>query len=212
MDLPIRFNTRLVAEADVISDGTRLTPLTRTVTCAAPFAAFAWSRPVAVDVHDASGVRRLNLRNSREEKRPMIETMNGVTTTSTKPPEISEKTIEKLAAFARPHGVYSAPVVSGAYTVITASEVFGGGGFGFGSAPASSEQPTTASAGEAGGGGGGGGGFYARPVASIVIGPDGVKIQPIADATKIAIAALSAWAGIAVMAMRIARASRRQKL
>jgi hypothetical protein len=59
---------------------------------------------------------------------------------------------------------------------------------------------------------GGGGGFYARPVASIVIGPDGVKIQPIADATKIAIVVMSAWAGVAVMAMRIARASRRRKL
>lgn len=141
----------------------------------------------------------------------MTETMNGVTTTSTKPPEMSDKTVEKLAELARPHGVYSAPVVSGAYTVITASEVFGGGGFGFGSAPSSGEQPTTAGAGEPGGGagGGGGGGFYARPVASIVIGPDGVKIQPIADATKIAIAAMSVWAGVAVMALRIARGSRR---
>jgi uncharacterized spore protein YtfJ len=207
MDLPIHFNTRLVAEADVVSNGTRLTPLTRTVICAAPFAAFAWSRPVAVDVHDATGGRRLNLRNSREEKGPMIETLNGVTTTSTKPPEISDETIEKLTAFARPYGVYSTPVVSGAYTVITASEVFGGGGFGFGSAPSSGEQPATAGAGEAGGGGGGGG-FYARPVASIVIGPDGVKIQPIADATKIVIAVMSAWVGVAVMAVRIARASR----
>jgi uncharacterized spore protein YtfJ len=211
MDLPIRFNSRLVAEADVISGGTRLTLHTRTVTCAAPFAAFAWSRPVAVDVHDATGVRRLNLRNSREEKRPMIETMNGLTTTSTRPPEIDDKTFEKFAAFARPHSVYSAPVVSGAYTVITASEVCGGGGFGFGSAPSPGEQSAVAAQGEAGGGAGGGGGFYARPVASIVIGPDGVKIQPIADATKIAIVAMSAWAGVAIVAMRIARASRRRK-
>src|SRR5690348_9545298 len=112
MDLPIRFDSRLVAEADVISGGTRLTLHTRTVTCAAPFAAFAWSRPVAVDVHDATGVRRLNLRNSREEKRPMIETMNGVTTTSTRPLEMSDKTVEKLAELARPRGVYLAPVVS----------------------------------------------------------------------------------------------------
>jgi hypothetical protein len=55
MDWLIHFNSRLVAEADVFSDGTRLTPITRTVTCAAPFAAFTWSRPVAVDVHDPTG-------------------------------------------------------------------------------------------------------------------------------------------------------------
>src|SRR5579871_5638512 len=129
MDWPIHFNSRLVAEADVVSDGIRLTPLRRTVTCTARSAAFAWSRPVAVEVHDATGVRRLKLRNSREEKSPMIETVNGTTatTTSTRPPEIGAPTIEKLAAFAQPHSVYSAPVVSGAYTVITASEVFGGG-------------------------------------------------------------------------------------
>jgi len=140
----------------------------------------------------------------------MIETMNGVTTTSTKPLEMSDKTVEKLAELARPHGVYSAPVISGAYTVITASEVFGGGGFGFGNAPSSGEQPTTAGAGEPVGGAGGGGGFYARPVASIVIGPEGVKIQPIADATKIAIAVMSVWAGVAVMAIRMARGSWRR--
>jgi len=142
----------------------------------------------------------------------MIETMNGVTTTSTKPLEMSDKTVEKLAKLARPHGVYSAPVVSGAYTVITASEVFGGGGLGLGSAPSSGEQPAIAGAGEPGGGagGGGGGGFYARPVASFVIGPEGVGIQPIADATKIAIAVMSVWAGVAVMAIRMARGSWRQ--
>ena len=140
----------------------------------------------------------------------MIETMNGVPKTSTRPPEMSDKTFEKFAAFARPYGVYSAPVVSGAYTVITASEVFGGGGFGFGSAPSPGEQTAAAAQGEAGGGAGGGGGFYARPVASIVIGPEGVKIQHIADATKIAIVTMSAWVGVAVMAMRTARASRRR--
>jgi uncharacterized spore protein YtfJ len=214
MGLPIRFNSRLVAEADVVSGDTRLTPLTRTRTCAAPFGAFVWSRPVAVDVHDASGVGRLKLRNSRKDNRPMIETMNGVTSTSPTPLEMSDKTVEKLAELARPHGVYSAPVISGAYTVITASEVFGGGGFGFGGAPSSGEQPAMAGAGEPGGGAGGGGGsgFYARPVASIVIGPEGVKIQPIADATKIAIAMMSVWAGVAVMALRMARASSRRKL
>jgi hypothetical protein len=47
-----------------------------------------------------------------------------------------------------------------------------------------------------------------RPVAAIVIGPDGVKVRPIVDVTKVALAAVAAWSGVAVMAFRMARSAR----
>ena len=146
----------------------------------------------------------------------MIETSNGVSTSAGTAPELTEKTIEKMLPFVRPNTVFSAPVVSGPYTVITASAVLGGGGMGFGSgtapAPKAKAAEPTSNHETVGSGAGGGGAFYARPVAAIVIGPDGVKVQPITDATRIAIAVISAWAAVALMAMRIARAKRRRKL
>ncbi len=147
----------------------------------------------------------------------MIDTLNGVSSTTGKPEQDIDRFLEKVLAAAQPGAVFSAPVVSGAYTVITASEVFAGGGMGFGSGtgPAlasahDGEQGTTGQV-TGGSGGGGGGGSHARPIAAILIGPDGVKVQPIADATKIAIAAIGAWASVALMAFRLARRTKHAK-
>jgi uncharacterized spore protein YtfJ len=119
---------------------------------------------------------------------------------------------EKVWSAARPGAVFGEPVTAGDYTVITAAEVGSGGGFGsgmgFGPAPAKKEgaaAPAAAAPGEeqmAGGGGvGAGGGAGGRPVAVIVIGPDGVKIEPVFDLTKIALAGIAAWGGM-LLAMR----------
>ncbi len=133
--------------------------------------------------------------------------------------ELNEEFIEKIFGAAQPGTVFSAPVVSGNYTIITASEVMAGGGFGFGfgsgsipthgqhegeSASASTSQAGTGT----GSGGGGGGGSSGRPVAAIIIGPDGVKIEPIVDTTKIALAAIGAWLSIALLLARRARATK----
>jgi uncharacterized spore protein YtfJ len=111
---------------------------------------------------------------------------------------------ERIFAAARPGAVFGEPIVSGNVTVITASEVSSGGGFGSGSGfgrgqprPAQGEQTSgvaASTAPEVGGGGGmgGGGGAIARPVAAIVIGPDGVQIKPVYDVTKVALASLAA--------------------
>jgi uncharacterized spore protein YtfJ len=113
--------------------------------------------------------------------------------------------LDRIVAAARAEAVFSQPVVSGDYTVITASEVFAGGGFGFGMG----SEPSHDSAGQkhtaGGGGGGGGGGSMGRPVAAIIIGPDGVKVEPVMDATKIALAAITAWGSIVFMLIRLAR-------
>jgi uncharacterized spore protein YtfJ len=97
-------------------------------------------------------------------------------------------------------------VESGTYIVITAAEVTSGGGFGMGMGlgPASRSDTTAAPTVEAappegsqtggGGGVGGGGGAMGRPVAIIAIGPDGVRIKPVVDVTKVALAGLTAGA------------------
>src|SRR5882762_1692417 len=119
--------------------------------------------------------------------------------------------IEKIFAAAQPGTVFSEPLVSGDYTIITASEVVAAGGFGSGSGPTDDSDSTTTSGQArqlAGGGGGGGGGSSGRPVAAIVIGPDGVKIEPIVDVTKIGLTAIGAWLSIALLLARRARANK----
>jgi uncharacterized spore protein YtfJ len=135
----------------------------------------------------------------------MLDTFAETASTLQEARSVNERMLEKIYAAAQPGAVFSAPVVSGEYTVITASSVTAGGGFGFGSGvgPAG-DQSADATAG--GGGGGGGGGSAARPIAAIVIGPDGVKVKPIVDASKIAMAAISAWATVALTMMRLRRA------
>jgi uncharacterized spore protein YtfJ len=58
-------------------------------------------------------------------------------------------------------------------------------------------------------GGGGGGVTLGRPVAVITIGPDGVNVEPIVDATKIAIALFTTIGAMALMFSRMARMSQK---
>jgi uncharacterized spore protein YtfJ len=141
----------------------------------------------------------------------VIETFGGSASAPEAARELSKTALDKIYAAAQPGVVFSPPVVSGAYTVITASEVAAGGGFGFGggSGPASAESAAGITQETAGGSGAGaGGGSMGRPVAAIVVGPEGVEVKPIVDRTKIAIAALGAWSAIGMMLMR-ARAKAR---
>jgi uncharacterized spore protein YtfJ len=113
--------------------------------------------------------------------------------------------LDKVFAAAQPGAVYGQPVGAERYTVITAAEVTSGGGFGMGmglgppstpgrkAAPMAAAQPGDRQTGGAGGLGGGGGAM-GRPVAIIVIGPDGVRVKPVVDLTKVALAGLTAWA------------------
>ena len=115
--------------------------------------------------------------------------------------------MDRIYAAARPELVFGAPVEANGYTVITASEVMAGGGFGFGAGNAPTLNNESSQ--EAGGsGGGGGGGSSSRPVAVIVIGPEGVSVKPVFDATKLGLAALTAWGAVAVNAVRLARKTR----
>jgi uncharacterized spore protein YtfJ len=139
----------------------------------------------------------------------MDEGMKSFAATSVHSQEQATQLMEKLLAVAQPGTVYSSPTSAGDYTVITANEVAVGLGFGYGMGSGFGPQEDQAvQSGGVGGGGGGGGASMARPVAVISVGPNGVEIEPIVDATKIVLAAVTAAGTMLVMLSRMCRGCR----
>lgn len=112
--------------------------------------------------------------------------------------------------------VYGAPVEVGETIIIPAAENlvvmgFGAGG-GYGTIESESDEETPKKGegmGEGGGGGGGGGGrTLSRPVAVIIASPEGVRIEPVADRTKVIMAAITAAGFVAGMFFRMMRGPR----
>jgi uncharacterized spore protein YtfJ len=112
--------------------------------------------------------------------------------------------------------VFGEPVHHGDYAAIPASEItlamgygYGGGqGFAVGTGQAGTAGAETTDNGPWGGGGGGGGGtVLTRPVAVIEIGPRGVRVEPVVDPTKIALAFFTTLGAMAMMWNRMRRAS-----
>lgn len=102
--------------------------------------------------------------------------------------------LEKLIAAGHADAVFGPPIESGEYKVVTVAETRVGMGFGFGGGAGANEKNVEGETPpEIGGGGGGGGGgaSVARPVAIIEIGPNGARVEPIVDPTKIALAFLT---------------------
>jgi uncharacterized spore protein YtfJ len=118
--------------------------------------------------------------------------------------------MEGLTDVASPRRVFGDPVTVGDYTVITASEVGAGTGFGFGGGGAADTKsqaegkPSTGF----GTGGGGGGGSMARPVAVIAVGPNGVRVEPIVDVSKVALTLFTTLAAIVATIARVRRAAK----
>lgn len=118
--------------------------------------------------------------------------------------EQASEVVGRLFDVAQPNAIFGKPVEQGEYTVITASELAVGMGVGFGVGGAPGAEGS-----ESGGGGGGGGGAsMGRPVAAILIGPDGVRVEPIVDPTKIAIAFFTTIGAMFVSWRAIRKASR----
>lgn len=119
--------------------------------------------------------------------------LNKVIVTNVQNQEQGSKLLDRLMSVASPKTVFSEPVNKGEYTVITASEVWVSLGFGYGmgggAGPAPEGNGATQSEAPSGMGGGGGGGGMSqgRPVAAIIVGPNGVRVEPIVDPTKISL-------------------------
>lgn len=121
--------------------------------------------------------------------------------------------LKGLVAAANVDAVFAEPVQSGEYLVINASEnVMGvgyGRGFGGGSGSMKDEETEEETpVGGFGGGTGGGGGSTTRPVAAIIIGPEGVRVEPIVDVTKFMIALFTTVGSMALMFSRMKKQSK----
>ena len=114
--------------------------------------------------------------------------------------DLVQDTMDSLLAIASVEAVYAEPVKKGDTLIIPAAEVVAGAGFGVGSG---SGGPPGEEGGGRGSGGGGGGCAFARPVAVIIASPEGVRVEPVVDITKITLAFLTAGAMMLGLALRL---------
>ncbi|MEM7029667.1 MAG: spore germination protein GerW family protein [Chloroflexota bacterium] len=143
----------------------------------------------------------------------MSDTTNKLFATSIEGQDQASEILKKLIAVAQPTSVYSEPIQAEKHTIITATEVSVSMGFGYGAGGGSetstgeSDTETEEVATSKGSGGGGGGGGYStgRPVAAIIINADEVRIEPIVDRTKIAIAFFTALGSMLLLFNKIRR-------
>jgi uncharacterized spore protein YtfJ len=114
--------------------------------------------------------------------------------------DFMQDTMDAFLAAASVDAVYGEPIQTGDTLIIPAAEVVAGMAFGIGSGSGPKAEDS-----ESGGGSGGGGGgrVFSRPVAMIVASPEGVRVEPIMDTTKIALAALTAGAFMLGMLVRL---------
>ena len=121
-------------------------------------------------------------------------------------------TLEKFLEVASVEAVYGEPVQHADQIVIPCAEIVCGLGFGigtgFGMNEGQREDDNPAKNTGGGGGGGGGGHVLSRPVAVIVASPEGVRVEPVVDVTKVALAALTAGGFMVGMLLRMARLSK----
>ena len=134
----------------------------------------------------------------------MSDNLNKIMLESVTDQKSANELIGRLFDVTRPDAVYSQPVTAGEHTIITASEYMAGMGVGYGSGGGLSPNAEIAEGGF-GGGGGGGGTTLARPVATIIVSPSGVRVEPIVDVTKIAITMFTA---LGAMAMALGKMKR----
>lgn len=131
-----------------------------------------------------------------------------------------QKIMDDFVETASVGAVYGKPVKSGDITIIPTAEVFCGMGFALGmgsynpAAETSEDEPaeTQAEGGPpqqgSGMGGGGGGYTFSRPVALVISTPEGVRVEPVADRTKILLAALTTAGFMVGMISKMMRGDR----
>jgi uncharacterized spore protein YtfJ len=124
--------------------------------------------------------------------------------------DLIQNTMDEFLATADVHAVYGEPIEHGSTLIIPAAEVLCGMGFGVGSGSGSGsgEDGSPAAGSGSGSGGGGGGRVFSRPVAVVISDSDGVRVEPVVDATKIALAALTAAGFMVGMILRMLSAKK----
>jgi uncharacterized spore protein YtfJ len=132
------------------------------------------------------------------------------------------QTMDNLTRIAATDAVYGKPIKSGDVTIIPTAEVLCGMGFGVGSGdytppdevqlsaeqPGAEGEPSHPPVSGSGSGGGGGGYSFSRPVALVIVSPEGVRVEPILDRTKILLAALTTAGFMIGMMARMVRQPR----
>ena len=117
--------------------------------------------------------------------------------------KIVQETMSKLVDAADVSKVFGRPIKQGDVTVVPASEHLTLMGFGVGAGGGESTGENGGTG--AGGGGGGGGRTLSRPVAIIVVTPEGAYVEPVMDPTKVALAAITAAGFMFGMMLRMVR-------
>jgi uncharacterized spore protein YtfJ len=126
---------------------------------------------------------------------------------------------DRLFDAASHEAVFAEPIAAEGQTVIGAAEVMLAVGMGGGGSFKMDQQPVAVdlvedeegeqAAGSDDFGGGGGGWGLSRPVAIIVIDRNGVRVEPVVDATKVALAGITAFGSMMFMLARMWGAARR---
>ena len=117
---------------------------------------------------------------------------------------VFQDTMEEFLATADVSVVYGEPIQHEDTLIIPTAEVLAGLGFGFGSGSGNSPEEGDQKPAEGSGfGGGGGGRILSRPVAVVVASPEGVRVEPVIDITKIALAGLTALGFMVGMMFRM---------
>ncbi len=117
-----------------------------------------------------------------------------------------QDTMEEFLAAADVRVVYGEPIQHEDTIIIPTAEVLCALGFGVGSGGGTdmSKDPDNPSVGK-GSGGGGGGRILSRPVAVVIASPEGVRVEPVVDITKVALAGLTALGFMVGMMFRMSR-------
>jgi len=101
--------------------------------------------------------------------------------------EAVEQMMGRMTAAASVEAVYQKPIQHGDTLIIPSAEVVAVMGFGVGGGERNETQQES-------GGGGGGGSVFSRPVAVIISTPEGVRVDPVFDLTKVALASMTTGA------------------
>jgi uncharacterized spore protein YtfJ len=130
---------------------------------------------------------------------------------------IAQESIAQCVATAGATDVYGQPITHGDTLVIPAAEVLRIFGMGYGGGTSKEakvgeekEEKEQEEEENTGSGGGGGGKTFSRPVAVIVVTPQGVKVEPVIDLTKIVLAIITVWGFILAMVVRMLKAHQTQ--